>query len=130
MKSFRTDESLYGVFDMAGNAREWCLDWYSAKAYKEAASSVKKREPIDNFRRARRADPRYHRVGKGNGPGWVLWQRWALNMRERYDDVGFRTILNVPRAKPPEQADPNDKTTQGGKNGPYNNKPKSKNPGF
>jgi formylglycine-generating enzyme required for sulfatase activity len=27
VRSFPADVSIYGVFDLAGNAREWCADW-------------------------------------------------------------------------------------------------------
>ncbi|MCA9015740.1 MAG: SUMF1/EgtB/PvdO family nonheme iron enzyme, partial [Planctomycetaceae bacterium] len=30
------DQSPYGALDMAGNAREWCDDWYSENAYQAA----------------------------------------------------------------------------------------------
>lgn len=89
--SFRTDVSPYGVYDLAGNAREWCADYYSAEAYQEAANygatglrnwTGPKRPSVDNCR-----------VVKGNGPGWMLWHRWPVHMRESDDDVGFRCVL-------------------------------------
>jgi len=31
--SYPTDAGVYGCFDMAGNASEWCADWYDKAAY-------------------------------------------------------------------------------------------------
>ena len=36
---FATDESPYGVRDMAGNASEWVADWYDADAYQREDST-------------------------------------------------------------------------------------------
>lgn len=31
--SYESDKSVYGVYDMAGNVREWVADWYNAEYY-------------------------------------------------------------------------------------------------
>lgn len=95
--SFRTDQSVYGIFDLAGNAREWCADYYAADAYVRAASigSVVK-NPDGPNRPSRSA----HRVIRGNAPHWRLWYRSSASMSEKPADVGFRGVLRI---EPPEE---------------------------
>jgi formylglycine-generating enzyme required for sulfatase activity len=90
--SFRTDESVYGVFDLAGNAREWCQDFFAEDAYKQA--------PAPGSAAARnwkgpRTDKAGRRVVKGSPTGWELWAREGLSMSEHSPKVGFRCVLRL-----------------------------------
>jgi formylglycine-generating enzyme required for sulfatase activity len=90
--SFRTDESVYGVFDLAGNAREWCQDFFAEDAYKQApaAGSAAAR----NWK-GPRTDKAGRRVVKGSSTGWELWAREGLSMTEHFPKVGFRCVLRL-----------------------------------
>jgi formylglycine-generating enzyme required for sulfatase activity len=91
--SFLSDRSIYGVYDLAGNAREWCSDWYSDTAHQEA---VKAPERLSrNWAGPKKASVSGQRVVKGNGPDWSAWHREGRAMTERHPDVGFRCVLRV-----------------------------------
>jgi len=89
--SFAHDRSRFGLFDVAGNAREWCADHFSPKAHAEAAatSPAKRHDWLGPKTPARPNQ----RVVKGGSPDWSLWHRAGLEMRERDPDVGFRCVL-------------------------------------
>ena len=79
--------SPYGVFNMAGNAYEWCLDYFSKDYY----SRSPKRNPVN-------LEPGKYRVLRGGA--FVLDKedlRSALRYRLREDDrapyIGFRLVL-------------------------------------
>ncbi len=89
--SFAHDRSSFGLFDVAGNAREWCADNFSPKAHAEAASlPPAKRHDWSGPKTPYRIN---QRVVKGGSPDWSLWHRAGLEMRERSPDVGFRCVL-------------------------------------
>ncbi|MFG0335423.1 MAG: formylglycine-generating enzyme family protein [Maioricimonas sp. JB049] len=98
--SFPSDRSVYGVFDMAGNAREWCQDWYANDAYRQA--SEKDGTAVRNWEGPSRASKSSHRVIKGNGPGWNLWERSSSSMGDAVPGVGFRCVLRVDVPAPAE----------------------------
>ncbi len=96
--SFRTDESPFGIQDLAGNAREWCQDFFAEDAYRQApaaGSAAARNWP------GPRTDKAGRRVVKGNPNGWEVWARDGFPMSERSPTIGFRCVL---RASSPKAA--------------------------
>ncbi|HUG19419.1 MAG TPA: SUMF1/EgtB/PvdO family nonheme iron enzyme [Planctomycetaceae bacterium] len=94
--SWRTDVSYYGLFDMAGNAREWCLDLYFPEIYKEAGErgELLLENPANRRSRGGIVD----RVIRGGSPDWYVWYRESGGLSAQISDVGFRCVLNLPKA--------------------------------
>jgi formylglycine-generating enzyme required for sulfatase activity len=95
--SFLTDRSPYGILDLAGNAREWCLDYYDDDAYQQASKSDG--TAISNWTGPKRPSIAAHRVVRGNAPGWELWYRSSQSMSEKSPTVGFRGVLRLTAPK-------------------------------
>lgn len=91
--SFRGDVGPYGVYDMAGNAREWCNDWYAEKYYPQlvAESGSTARNPTG----AKSSNGTNMRVVKGGDPNWHVWTRTGVVQSEHPNDVGFRCVLKL-----------------------------------
>jgi len=93
------DPNGYQLQDMAGNACEWCWDWYEAGWYTNAAASVADtRGPASGTRRVIRGaswndywDASCCRVSYRDRKYPVVWN----------DDIGFRTILPPDRSAGP-----------------------------
>ncbi len=94
VKSFRTDLSPFGIYDLAGNAREWCIDRYSPTAFADALKSSSGQ--LRNWKGPRISHPENARVVKGNGPNWDAWYRIGMNGTHGHPDVGFRCVLRLP----------------------------------
>ncbi len=93
IQSYQNDVSPYGIFDVAGNAREWTNDWYSSKAYEKTTESDG--SPLRNPLGPNRAEITSHRVIKGGNNGWQLWHRSSATMKDGSQDVGFRCVFNI-----------------------------------
>ena len=94
VRAFPLDRSPFGIFDLAGNAREWVLDLYSETSHRQAGGLPAKR--TRNWKGPGKSPKPDHRVVKGGNPDWSVWHRTSIDMRERVADVGFRCVLRVP----------------------------------
>jgi formylglycine-generating enzyme required for sulfatase activity len=90
---FRGDVSPFGVFDTAGNAREWCNDWYSEGYYRQLVeeSGSTARNPTG----AKGGGGNPMRVVKGGDPNWFVWARAGVVQTDHPNDVGFRCVLKL-----------------------------------
>ncbi|MFN0054123.1 MAG: formylglycine-generating enzyme family protein [Planctomycetales bacterium] len=91
--SFRGDESPFGVFDMAGNAREWCSDWYQERYYRQRVKSGD--GTLRNPTGPRANGSGNQHVVKGGREEWPVWNRGGEVTTERPGDVGFRCVLRL-----------------------------------
>ena len=106
---FPGDRSPFGVYDMAGNAREWCLDFYQEDVYQKdltvGGGTVK------NPTGPRAAPGIKQQVVRGSGNDWAVWHRSALQPSETAPDVGFRCVLNIASSTSKSKSEKPDKST-------------------
>jgi formylglycine-generating enzyme required for sulfatase activity len=100
---FVHDRSIYGAFDLAGNAREWCADFYADDAYRQAAGATG--ALVTDPQGPKIASPAGHRVVRGSADGWELWRRSSAPMLAPTNDIGFRGVL---RSTNPQVGQPAD----------------------
>jgi formylglycine-generating enzyme len=101
--SFGLDQSPFGVMDLAGNAREWCTDWYADDAYRQLAASAG--VAVRNWPGPKSGDKSSRRVVKGGKDRWEVWARDGVSMKDALPDVGLRCVLR-PGSAPTQDAEP------------------------
>jgi len=111
--SFSKDRTLQGVYDLAGNAREWCRDVW--KPYSQGAA----RDPLVT---SADSDPDYViRGGSCETPPETARTTYRSNTtgveyraknRASFPDVGFRVVLEVVVAGPLNQAQGSESLTK------------------
>jgi formylglycine-generating enzyme required for sulfatase activity len=84
--SFENGKSPFGVHDLAGNAAEWCLDWYGSGYYKKSSLKNPKGPPTGS--------ERVVRGGSWRGFAGVIRSssRSFFRPNETQIDVGFRCV--------------------------------------
>ncbi|MHC4778395.1 MAG: formylglycine-generating enzyme family protein, partial [Planctomycetota bacterium] len=92
---FEADSSPAGVMDLAGNVREWCLDWYDRGFYSVVASAGPDPKNLDPSRKRYRSV----RGGAWNDEGGDLRgaARGFLPPLGRGKTIGFRCVLRFKR---------------------------------
>ena len=93
VKSFRTDLSPFGIYDLAGNAREWCIDRYSATAFADALKSSSGQ--LRNWKARGSAIRKMPASSKATARIGTP-DRVGMNGTHGHPDVGFRCVLRLP----------------------------------
>jgi formylglycine-generating enzyme required for sulfatase activity len=94
--AYPADTSPYGILDLAGNAKEWCMDMYSANGHKDAVREGST-EMLSNYAGTKNTRTSNLRVVKGNAPDWSICYREGKEVSKGHADVGFRCVLRLPK---------------------------------
>ena len=81
----------YGIFDLVGNAEEWCSDWFSADAYMNLESRRDPRGPAEGTEKLRCTS-----CWQDSGGNLLAAFRSKDGPESARDSTGFRTVRSVP----------------------------------
>jgi sulfatase modifying factor 1 len=101
--SFALDLSPYGAYDLAGNVREWTLDWFDPQFYQQFRTTPVAVDPSNRVRGKSRSP---EVTIKGGSASWISSWRAGMRPTARLPDLGFRCVLPVERSVPPPGAPP------------------------
>lgn len=94
--SFENDRSPYNVYDLAGNAWEWTMDYFDSKYYQQVAKGATNPSgPLNS-----RFRPALVTVKGGSKTFHASW-REGLKVDTKLPYVGFRGVLILPDASAP-----------------------------
>jgi sulfatase modifying factor 1 len=93
--TFAEDRSPYGVFDMAGNVREWTRDWYDYRYY-HLLTKTTADNPTGPTPRSRGQQ----HVVRGGSKNWSVTYREGVPPDRRLPDLGYRCVLIVEEMSP------------------------------
>ena len=79
-----------GIYDMSGNAYEWCWDWYNGDFY-STASVIDEGGPVSGTNRVIRGGSWLHKIDRMR-----VSFRFSSNPEETFGDLGFRLVRSVP----------------------------------
>jgi len=88
------DRSMFGVYDLAGNALEWTADLYHDDAFKSLAQVPFERRR--NWTGPKSSSGASLRVVKGGDDHWRAFARRGVRMTDKHPQIGFRVVLNLP----------------------------------
>ena len=91
--AYANDKSPYGIYDLAGNAKEWCSDLYSDNSHREALASSN--QTPRNWAGPKKSSNGNLRVVKGGAADWSAWHRQGRDIGKSFPDVGFRCVLRI-----------------------------------
>lgn len=89
--SMSTGKNLFGLYDMCGNAMEWCSDWYGENYYTECGES------IENPQGSTSGTYKILRGGSWYSPQYMshVYVRLHMAPGTRSEEIGFRIVMDL-----------------------------------
>ncbi|MFN8412572.1 MAG: SUMF1/EgtB/PvdO family nonheme iron enzyme [Anaerolineales bacterium] len=90
VQSYPSGASFYGVFDMAGNVREWVADWYDSNYYTNGSAEDPLGPDLGEKRSIRSTS------FADGADASISAHRYSLKPIESLPDLGFRCVVDNP----------------------------------